>query len=104
MVLHGEGELPEIIRTLRPPRSFASRLHGGQEERYKDADDGDHDEQLNQRKRAAGRREWRHTNGLMLKAMDAFGYGGRDKPAETPRMYAPNVAFGGRRYKSVSIT
>jgi hypothetical protein len=41
-----QADLLEIIRALRSPGSLARRLNGRQQERDQDADDRNHDQQL----------------------------------------------------------
>ena len=50
--LHGQSELPEVVRTLHPPRGFARRLDGRQQQGHQDTDDGNDDQELDQRKRS----------------------------------------------------
>ena len=54
--MHGQTDLLEIVDALGAAGGFASRLHGGQEQRDQDGDDGDHHQKLDQGKtlRAAG--------------------------------------------------
>ena len=42
MRMHREGPLLEIVRAFHPPRRFAGRLHGGQQQRHQHADDRDY--------------------------------------------------------------
>src|SRR6185369_7807538 len=44
----GEGNLLEVVLTLRAGRRFAHLLYRRHEERYQDGDDGDDDQQLDQ--------------------------------------------------------
>jgi hypothetical protein len=39
-----QADLFEMVRALDAPRRLAGRLHGRQQERDQDADDGDHNE------------------------------------------------------------
>ena len=48
--LKGQTNLLEIVVAFRPPRRFARRLYGGQQERDQDSDDRDYDQQFDQRK------------------------------------------------------
>jgi hypothetical protein len=48
--VESEGDLLEVIRTLHAAGSLAGGLHRRQEEGHQDADDGDDDEQLDERK------------------------------------------------------
>ena len=48
MVLKRYGELPQLIHALRAPRGFARRLNRWQQQRHKDANDGDNDKQFNE--------------------------------------------------------
>jgi hypothetical protein len=50
VILQGEAQLLEIVVALRAAGSFARGLNGGQQQRYEYADDGDHHQQLHQRK------------------------------------------------------
>ncbi len=43
----------EMIFALHPPCSFARGLDGRQQQRDEDANDGDHDQKFNERKRPA---------------------------------------------------
>jgi hypothetical protein len=54
MAVHGQADLLEIVAALRPPGRFAGGLHGRQQQTNQDADDRDHDQQLDQRKTAGG--------------------------------------------------
>jgi hypothetical protein len=47
-----KGDLSEVIAARRTPRCFTSRLYGGQQERDQNANNGNDDEQLDQRKAA----------------------------------------------------
>jgi hypothetical protein len=47
------ANLLEIVLALRPPGRFAGRLHGRHEQRHQEPEDGDHAEQLHERKAAA---------------------------------------------------
>ena len=49
-----ERQLLEVVCTLGTPRRLAGRLHGRQQERNEDADDGDHHQQFDQRKTVQG--------------------------------------------------
>jgi len=42
MGMEAKSDLLEIVAALTVPRTFTSRLHGGQKQRHQDADDGDH--------------------------------------------------------------
>ena len=55
VVLKRQPELLEVVLALHPPGRFAGSLHRRQEQCHQDADDGDDDEQLNQRKPTAKR-------------------------------------------------
>ncbi len=50
IVVQGQADLLQIIGASRTPRTFAGRLHGRQEQRNENADDGDHHKQLHERK------------------------------------------------------
>ena len=58
VVVQRQAELLEVVRTLRPPGRLAGLLYGRHEERREHRDDGDHHQQLDQRK--AGTRAGRH--------------------------------------------
>jgi hypothetical protein len=47
---HGDGEVMEIVCATHSSCGFAGGLNGGEQEGHEDADDGDDDEQLDQRK------------------------------------------------------
>jgi len=49
-VHHSYADLVKIIDALRPPGRFARRLNRRQQQRNQDADDRDHDEQLDEGK------------------------------------------------------
>ena len=51
MVVQGQAELLEVVGALHPAGRLARRLHRGQQQRDQDADDRDHHQQLDQRKR-----------------------------------------------------
>jgi ABC-type ATPase involved in cell division len=44
IVVQRQPQLLEMVATLRPTRCFPRLLHGGEQQRHKDANDGDHDE------------------------------------------------------------
>jgi hypothetical protein len=46
MVHAAEGHLLQVILALDPPRRLARRLHGRQQQRDQDADDGDYDQKF----------------------------------------------------------
>ena len=48
VVVQAYADLLEIVGAGHPPRGFARRLDGRQQERDEDADDGDHDQQFDQ--------------------------------------------------------
>jgi hypothetical protein len=50
--MHRQRQLLEVVLAVRPPRLLAGLLHGGQQKSGQDADDGDHHQQLDQRKAA----------------------------------------------------
>jgi len=45
-----QGDLLEVVSALRPASRFPGRLHGRQQQRDQDPDDGDYDQQLDQGK------------------------------------------------------
>src|SRR5437867_1778529 len=47
-VVDAQADLLEVVAALDPPGRLATLLYGGQQQRHEDADDGDHDEQLDQ--------------------------------------------------------
>jgi hypothetical protein len=49
-----QADLPQVVLTLRSPRRFPSRLHGRKHQPDQDADDGNHDQQLDQRETTFG--------------------------------------------------
>jgi hypothetical protein len=49
LVVGGDGHLAQVILAFRAASGLSRRLDGGQQQRDKHADDGDHDQQLNQR-------------------------------------------------------
>jgi hypothetical protein len=50
----GEAKLPEVVAARGASGRFAGLLHGGEQQRDEDANDGDDDEQFDERERAAG--------------------------------------------------
>jgi hypothetical protein len=48
--MEGKAELFEVVFALRSASGFASLLNGGQQERHKDGDDGDHHEEFDEGK------------------------------------------------------
>jgi hypothetical protein len=46
--LERQAQLLEVLLALHPGRGFADLLHGRQEQAEEDADDGNHDQQLDQ--------------------------------------------------------
>jgi len=58
-VLKCYADLPQVVGALRTASSFASCLHGRQEQCHQDANDGDDNEQFNEGKSAlSGRGHW----------------------------------------------
>src|SRR5258708_5695945 len=53
VIVHRDTELFEMVRAFRPPRSLAGGLHRGQEQRNQNANDGNDNKQLDQRKAGA---------------------------------------------------
>jgi hypothetical protein len=53
MMVGGQAELLYVVFALRNAGRLAGRLHRRQEQSDQDADDGDHDEQLDKREAAA---------------------------------------------------
>ncbi len=53
IIVHRQANLLEVVGALHAPRGFAGRLHSRQQERDEYADDGDHDQKFNERKRLA---------------------------------------------------
>ncbi len=49
----GEGDLLEVVHTLRPRGRLAHLLHGRQQQADQDRENGDHDQQLKQREAAS---------------------------------------------------
>ena len=49
MGLETQPDLLEVVGALSPPRTFAGRLDGRQQQADEDADDGNHDQQFDQR-------------------------------------------------------
>jgi hypothetical protein len=54
-VLQRDPQLLEIVLAGAPPRCLAGRLHGRQQEADERADDGDHHQELDQRKAVAAK-------------------------------------------------
>jgi hypothetical protein len=50
VILKCDSDLLQIVDALRPAGRLAGGLHGGQEQRDQDADDGNHHKQFDQRK------------------------------------------------------
>jgi hypothetical protein len=50
VVLQSDAHLTQIALAIHPACCFSRGLHGWQQERDQDANDGDYDEQLHQRK------------------------------------------------------
>jgi len=48
--MQGNANLSDVTEALGPPGGFSSCLDGWQQQRDQDADDGDYDQQLDQRK------------------------------------------------------
>jgi hypothetical protein len=61
VVVQGQPQLLEVVRTLRPAGRLARGLYGRQEQRNKDANNGDHDQQLDKRKRLPSATITNHT-------------------------------------------
>jgi hypothetical protein len=49
VIVHRQPNLFEIVLALRPPARFTGCLYRRQQQRYQDADDGNHDQQLDER-------------------------------------------------------
>jgi hypothetical protein len=56
MVLEPETDLLQMVGALGAPRRLASRLDRRQQQRDKDADNGDHHQEFDQRERMRGSR------------------------------------------------
>jgi len=50
VVQEAQADLLEVVLALQPACRLAGGLHGGQQQRDENADDGDHHQQLDQRK------------------------------------------------------
>jgi hypothetical protein len=46
ILMHCQSDLAHVVRTLGAPPSSTSRLHGRQQERDQNANDGNHNQQL----------------------------------------------------------
>jgi len=46
--VHAQADLLQVIDALRPPGRFARGLHGGEQQRDQDRDDGDDHQELDQ--------------------------------------------------------
>ncbi len=53
VVVHPQGNLLQVVRALGAASRLSGALHRRKEQRDQHADDGDHDQQLNQRKGVA---------------------------------------------------
>src|SRR5262249_30841145 len=53
VVVRRQGQLLEVVLALQARRGGARLLHRGQQQAHQDADDSDHDEQLDQRQASA---------------------------------------------------
>ncbi len=53
VIVHGQGDLLEVVHALDPPRRLAGALDGGEQQRDQDRDDRDHHEQFDQREPVA---------------------------------------------------
>ena len=53
VMVGGQAELLEVVAALHTAGGLAGRLHRRQEQPNQDADDGDHDQQLDERKAAS---------------------------------------------------
>jgi hypothetical protein len=62
--MQGQADLPQIVLARRAARGFASRLHGGKQQRDQDADDGNDHEEFDKRESTVGSR--RQTAGGVL--------------------------------------
>jgi hypothetical protein len=51
IIVQTEPDLLEVIAAAHPPSGFAGRLHRGQQQTNHHADNGDHDQQLDERER-----------------------------------------------------
>jgi len=49
VIVKPDGDLLEVVLTLRSPGRFPSRLYGGQQNGDQNADNGDHDQEFDQR-------------------------------------------------------
>jgi len=48
VIVQRNPQLAEVVQALRSPRRLAGGLNGRQQERYQDADDRNHDQQLDE--------------------------------------------------------
>jgi hypothetical protein len=61
MLERGVRQLLDVVHATVPSARLAGALDGGEQESHQRADDGDHDEQLDQRETATGGSgEWTH--------------------------------------------
>ena len=72
IAVHSDADLMQIVRAAHAPGGFPRRLHGRQKQRNEQPDDGNHDQQLDQRKtrRGAKRECGTPTNRLRLGNME----------------------------------
>jgi len=53
MIVHRDPQRVQVVAARRSASRFAGRLHRRQQQRNHNANDGDHDQQLDERKRRA---------------------------------------------------
>ncbi len=64
IVVQRDPDLNQVVLALRSPRGFSGLLNGGQKQRHKNGDDGDHHQKFNQREATltgtppGGQRQW----------------------------------------------
>ena len=90
MVVHCDDYLPELVNALRAPRRLTGRLDRRQQECDEDADDGDHHQQLDERKTTFRlRRVFSFPQHSGVLSFNEIGRAARDnKPSEPARQLA----------------
>ena len=73
VIEHGQAELPQVVGAAHAAGCCPGRLHGRQQHAHEHADDGDHDEQLHERKTAPGMKRHMTSPRIWCGASDVHG-------------------------------
>ena len=89
IIVESLTQLLQMIATLRPTCGFSSLLHGGQQQRNQNRDNGNNDEQFNQGERATASRSLGRS--CMQSAMDPHGQSPCRRCGHGIEIYTPRL-------------